>query len=119
MATWPSYAKILGEGFGFEPEPAVARSEMESGPPKQLLERASAMVARPVTVWLPHERLADWQAWFRDDLRRGTDWFAFTDPVDDAVRQGRIVGGAYKAAGVPGRPGWRLSMTIETWDTDA
>jgi hypothetical protein len=118
MATWPSYAEIKGEGFAENAQSALERTEMESGPPKQVRVRSRVMVQRPVKVLIrTAANYASWLTWFRTTIRHGADWFDWTDPRDSTTNSARIVGGVTTnelAAGVLGQ--WLLSMTLETWE---
>lgn len=117
MPTWPAYAAILFDGYAEEPEPAVIRTEMESGPAKQAMVRSLVTIQRPVKALITSN--ADYQSfmtWFRTDIKRGALWFDWTDPVDGQVKQARIVGG--KIDPRPQRKDmsrWHIGLRIETW----
>ena len=118
MAAWPSYARILTDGFSRQRQAAVQRSEMESGPPKQSRTLSRVLVQRKCTVHFTTQ--ADYLSfltWFRDDIRRGADWFDWTDEFG-AATTARIVGGALEAEAPVAFVGgaWRVSLTLETWD---
>lgn len=117
MASWPSYAGLRVEGFAEVRESAVERTEMESGPPKQARVRSRVMVRREVVVYL--ETKADYVAfvaWFRDSIAEGADWFTWTDPVDGASKQARVVAGeGLRAQPSPGLRYWTIPLMIETW----
>lgn len=118
MAAFPSYASIMRDGYGEQREPALLRSEMESGPARQAKVRSRVMVTRPIKVYLATN--ADYQAfitWFRDTINEGADWFDWTDPVDGVTKSVRFVGG-----GLSGSPlsaasgGWFVTgLQIEGW----
>lgn len=119
MATFPTYAKLLHEGYRVARQPAVLRTEMESGPPKQARVRYRALVVRELKYALA--TLTDYQnfiTWFRTDVAHGADWFDWTDPVDATVKQARLVGGAIEEE-VPNKQMdvWVLKFRIETWDS--
>jgi hypothetical protein len=120
MPTFPNYGKLLLPGYGEDPESAVDRTQMESGPPKQAMVRSRVMVSRPVVMLFTASEYASFKTWFRTDVARGADWFDWTDPADGATRQARIVDGRYRAnafAESPGAPlSWEVAMVIETWD---
>jgi hypothetical protein len=118
MATFPSYARILVDGFGEQRESALLRTEMESGPPRQARVRYRVLVTRPVQIYF--ESLADYDAfvvWFRDTLHEGADWFDWTDPVRGTVKQGRFNGDGIEAIPVAGSNDlWVIrSLKIEVW----
>lgn len=118
MPTFPSYAKLLHDPYDEQPESAVQRTDMESGPAKQSMIRSRAMVMRNVKY--AFGSLADYQSfktWFRNDVNRGSTWFDWRDPVDDTVKSARIPGGRLN----PAKPNkrmdtWVLEFLIETWD---
>lgn len=110
-------ALLLFDGFTGKPQSAVRRSEMESGPPKQLQKFARVLVTRPARVLITSK--ADYnafQTWFADETDRGAAWFDFTDPIDGTVKSGRIVDGELDP--LPQRKDlerWEVAMRIETW----
>lgn len=118
MPVFPSYAKLLREGFSEQRESALLRTEMESGPPKQARVKSRVMVTRPVKIML--DNLADYQAfveWFATDLAEGALWFDWADPVSGTTRQVRFVGGGLSAAPVAVVAGhWTIDgLRIEGW----
>lgn len=117
MPALPSYVKILRGGFSEEPESALLRTDMETGPPKQALVKSRIMVSRPVELRI--ETLANYLAfkvWFRDTIHRGADWFDMIDPLDGTTRSTRFQGGKYTAAPASGKRLWTIKTTFETWD---
>ena len=118
MATWPTYAKILVDGFAEQRESALMRTEMESGPPRQTKVKSRVMVTRPVNIYL--ETLADYasfKTWFGTTINEGADWFTWTDPIDGASKSARFAGGGLSAMPLPGltTSRWRISASLETW----
>ena len=116
MATFPTYAKLLADGYAEQRESALLRTEMESGPPKQAKIKSRVMVVRPVNVLI--QSRADYLSfvtWFKDTLNEGSSWFDFTDPVDRAVKQARFVGGGLEASPQAGMTLWTIPLKIETW----
>ena len=117
MQTFPdmSVARLLLEGYGEQPEPAVLRTEMESGPPKQARVLSRVMVTRPVVCYFA--TVANYQtfmAWFRDGINYGADWFHWPDPVDGTSKLARIVGGKVASTAISRRQ-WRVTFSLETW----
>lgn len=120
MATWPTYARLKFRPFAEQRESGLLSTEMESGPPKVVVVKSRVMVRRPVEVGFRGR--ADYLAflsWFRTDLKQGSKWFDWLDPVTNTVRQARIAKGELGDAS-PVRPlsvdgGWRLTLTLETW----
>jgi hypothetical protein len=96
----------------------MSLAEMEAGPPKHLLTASRQMITRPVQYELDSK--ADYQsfiAWYRNDISRGADWFDWTDPVDDTVKQARIVEGKVEATPLDkALINWVVSFDLETWE---
>ncbi len=117
MMAFPIYAKHLFDGFAENPKPVVQRTEMESGPAKQLLVSSRQMVERPVTYKLSSK--ADYQAfkaWVAGEAAYGNNWFDWTDPVDSTVKQARIVKGEISYTPLSkALTKWTAAFTLETW----
>ncbi len=118
MAAWPSYARILIDGYSRQRQTAVQRSVMESGPPKQTRTLSRVLVQRKAVVHFTTQAdYLSFLAWFRDDISRGADWFDWTDEFGTSTTA-RIVGGSLESeqpvAFVGGA--WRVSLALETWD---
>ncbi|MEK6592600.1 MAG: hypothetical protein AABZ67_05900 [Pseudomonadota bacterium] len=118
MATFPTYAKLLHEGYRRARQPAVLRTDMETGPAKQAKIVSRVMIVHEVQY--AFGTIADYQnflIWFRDDIARGAGWFDWADPLTDAVKAARIVGGAIDEE-LPNKQMdvWVLRFKIEHWD---
>lgn len=117
MATWPSYAKILRDGYAEQRESALLRTEMESGPPRQTKIKSRVMVTRPVAILL--ESGTDYQsflAWYKTTINEGADWFDYVDPVTGSTISMRFSGGGLSAQPLAASSGpWRISASIESW----
>ena len=118
MAAWPAYAQIMIDGYSRQRQTAVQRSEMESGPPKQMRTLSRVLVARPCTVrFATQADYLSFIAWFRDQINRGADWFDWTDEFGASttarIRDGQLSEEAPEAF-ISGS--WRLRLTLETWD---
>lgn len=118
MATFPTYAKLMHDGHRVAHAPAVLRTEMESGPPKQIKIHSRSMVTHQVQYAI--NTVANYQSfwtWFKNDIARGAGWFDWPDPIDDTVRTARIVGGVIEEE-QPNRTldVWVLRFKIEHWD---
>lgn len=119
IAEWPKYAEVMAEGFSLERDSLLARSEMDSGPPKQYQVRSRGMVRYNVRVLL--STLANYQSfvsWVKNSVRGGADWFWWPDPITRAKTEARLVSGVQKeeqlAAGI--RTHWVVTVTVEAWD---
>lgn len=117
MATWPSYAKFLADGFTVRRESALQRSDMETGPAKQARIRSRVLVQRSGSVLL--ESKADYLAfvaWFAGDVKEGAAWFDWTDPVDGALKSARIAASdGLEQSPLAALRAWRVRLSIETW----
>lgn len=115
MPAWPNTGKLLSEGFGNEPQSAVARTEMDSGPAKQRRVRGLVEHPRSCTYFMTSAERDTWLAWFRDDIDRGAKWFDWPDPVSGNTVSARIVGGQYSDKPHRGTlQHWRVAFTLET-----
>ncbi len=119
MATFPTYAILLREGFKVQRASAVKRTEFEDGFSKQQRRWSRVLVARPVVYGFSSK--TDYQnfiTWFNTQINRGADWFDWTDPTSETAVQARIVGGLLEEE-VPFEPTlqkWSVKFTIEAWD---
>lgn len=116
MADFPSYAKVLVDGFKHMRPSAVARTPMEDGMVKQLKTKSRVLVGRPVTIQL--NTLADYNSfitWFQTTIDYGAMWFNWTDPIDSVIKLARIVSQIDEEVPIVSTGKWRLTMTIETW----
>lgn len=118
MASFPSTGKLLFIGFAEKREKAVQRTDMESGPSKQIKVRSRRMITRPVTYLFAKTDYLAFMAWVAADINMGVDWFDWTDPVDGVTKDARIVDGDVSDA--KPRQGhfshWLVSFQLETWE---
>ena len=118
MASLPSYAKILVEGFGEQRESALMRTEMESGPPKQAKIKSRVMITRPVSIYI--DTLDNYKlfvTWFSVTINEGSDWFDWTDTVSGTTKSVRFNGGGMDAFPVGKIDGpWTIrGLKLEGW----
>lgn len=115
--TFPTYARILFDGYNQQRASALMRTEMESGPPRQAKVRSRVMLTRSVKIYLASK--ADFQAfeaWYANDCSLGATWFSFIDPVTKSTVLARFVSGGYTATPVAAKlKGWVLDAKIESW----
>lgn len=118
MASFPTYARVLLDGYAVQQASALKRSEMDAGPPKQRLERSRQVTERQVTVQLRSRNdYTAFMVWFRDTIHRGADWFDWSDPESLTVVQGRIKNGELQRKPMNSAMTlWHVSFTLETWD---
>lgn len=113
MASLPSYARILQDGYGEEADFGVLRTSMDNGIAKQRARYSKAIVTRDVQILVlsAADKIA-LDAWVRDDLHGGAAWFDFFDCLTGKTLQARLVGGKIKWS-TPGAV-WVASAQIET-----
>lgn len=116
-ATLPVYARIMFDSYSQKREPAVLRTDMESGPPRQAKIRSRVMLTRTVRIVI--ESLANFQAfetWFKEDIQYGSLFFNMRDPVSKTTVEARFVGGEYTARPLTGTLTlWQIDASIESW----
>lgn len=113
MAAFPSYAKILLAGFKEEPDYGVLRTDMDGGIAKQRPRWTTKIVTRDVTIHVETvARKNDFDLWMDLDLNRGAGWFDWVDPLDQVLKQARIVSGKISWSS-PGKV-WRATARLET-----
>ncbi len=118
MTVFPSYARLLMEGFLRHRDPNVDRTDMESGPAKQAPRASKGMVTDTCTYGFDtKQQYLDFIAWWEVDLARGAKWFLWTDPVDGLTKKARIPGGALDEEKTHNRAfsRWTVKMRIERW----
>lgn len=116
-ATLPSYARIMFDSYVQKHEPAILRTDMESGPPRQAKIRSRVMLTRTVKIVI--ESLTNFQAfetWFKEDIEFGALFFNMRDPVSKETIEARFVGGEYTARPLTGTLTlWQIEAAIESW----
>lgn len=125
MEAFPTYGQWLMDGFGEQPSSAVIRTQMESGPPKQVQRYSRVMVSKPVSILFTATEYASFKTWVSTQISGGADWFSIDDPVDGVNKQMRMVASqgqpiytskAYQSA--PGGPlGWQVTFKLEAWES--
>jgi len=75
-------------------EPAVERTEMERGVPKQRLVNSQVLAKLRVSLYFATSAAADeFDAWYFDDIKR-IGWFDFRHPRNGRMLRVRFEGGA-------------------------
>lgn len=117
METFPAYARLLRDDYKQQRESGVQRSEMESGPPKQLQTVSRVLVTRPVVYRFASKNdFNNFITWFQSTIHFGADWFTWTDPLDAVAKSARIVSALDIEDPVQaGLAGWHVRFRIETW----
>lgn len=94
MAVFPTDVKCVMGDYDEDRAPAVLRSEMDRGVPKQRRMSSDVMVTVRVTLQFNSSAHNDtFETWFDSQIGAGTDWFSWTHPRTKSVVQARIVGG--------------------------
>lgn len=105
------------DGYALEPESAVTRTDMESGPARQRRRFTQTPTRIPVRWRMSAVDFATFEAWFRLKLDDGGDWFAISLLGGSGIvaHEARFVGqgnAPYKA--VPSRGGaWIVTSVLE------
>lgn len=116
METFPSYVKLMAEGYSQRRESALSRTEMESGPAKQLKKLSKVMVTINFTGKVTQADLANFMIWFQTNINYGADWFNWTDPSDSVTKLGRIVSGVDSEEPETSRlDDWKIRFKLEHW----
>lgn len=94
MADFPSYAQILTDGFSESFDPAVERTDMERGVPKQRLINSQVLVKLSATLFFrSSDDVAAFESWYFDTLKR-IGWFQMKHPRTGAAITARFEGGS-------------------------
>jgi hypothetical protein len=119
MATFPTYAVLLRDGFKVRRNSAVTRTEFEDGFTKQQKRWSRVLVSRDVVYGFSTKaNYLAFLTWFNVDINRGASWFDWPDPTTGIVIQARIASGALEEE-VPFEPTlekWSIKFVIEAWD---
>lgn len=94
MATFPSYACVLLDGYQETPDFGVLRSDMDNSVAKQRPRRSLPIVTRNVKIKVENKTdKISFDEWFKDDLNGGSGFFDYVDPIDGQAKQARFVNG--------------------------
>ena len=119
---FPTYGRLQLGPFTKNPQTAVRRTEMETGPAKQAKIKSRVMKQRSISMRYSNTEFNNFESWFVSaDCNYGASWFDWVDPFDGTTKQTRIVGGEYQAApqyaGEGSEPEWLVTMTFEIWNS--
>lgn len=113
MAVFPTYARLILEGYSETPDYGVLRTEMDNGLAKQRARRSKPIVSRNAAVMVQSlEDRLEFDQWMDQDLHGGAGWFDFR-ALAGTVRPARIVGGRISWTS-PGGGIWLGQVQIET-----
>lgn len=113
MATFPSYACVMLEGYEEKASYNVLRTQMDSGLAKQRARNSLPIVTRNVRIKVSNKTDKGlFDAWVKTDLSGGVGWFTYIDPVDGVSKQARFISGevSWTSPGVV----WIASAEMET-----
>ncbi|MBB2805930.1 hypothetical protein VC253_01520 [Xanthomonas campestris] len=115
MSVFPPYAGILYDTVRRSFDPAVLRTEMERGLPKQRVFNTGVLMKLAMTLdFATPADAMKFENWYFDDIRR-IGWFDFVHPLSGASLQVRFEnGGIGELRPVEGadRP-WQCDVTVE------
>lgn len=94
MAAFPIASNRIVADYTETPQPAIERSPMERGIPKQRRITSDIRVELAVTVaFLSKSEDAAFKSWFYSTINAGESFFDFVQPNTKATVQARIVNG--------------------------
>ncbi|WP_313171474.1 hypothetical protein [Stenotrophomonas sp.] len=94
MAYFPTYAQILTDGFTESFDPAVERTDMERGVPKQRLINSQVLVKLSATLLFRSAAdVVAFEAWYFDTIKR-IGWFQLKHPRTGALITARFENGS-------------------------
>jgi len=93
MPVWPTYAKLLMEGYSEEFDPSIERTEMERGIPKERVLNSQVLDSITATVLFRSAGdIAAFDAWYFTDVKR-VGWFTMAHPRTGAAISARFQAG--------------------------
>ncbi len=97
MESFPEYVQILLADYGEEFDPAVERTEMERGVPRQrILNTHVLQLVNASILFRSKQAAADFEAWYFNNLKR-IGWFDLKHP-----RTGETVRARFQAGKIGG-----------------
>lgn len=115
MATFPSDLCLLVGGYGESFDPAVERTEMERGPPKETVLNSRVLAEIKCSILFDSTGAVDaFEGWYFQTIKR-IGWFSVTHPRTGATINAKIKGGVLGEL-VPlnnARRKWRRDVTLE------
>lgn len=113
--TWVNVGQLMTSSFSESPAPNVFRSEFESNDIKQTRRSSTRRVSREITYFFTAAEYATFKTWFQATAEDGALYFDFTDPVDNVLKDFRIINGVYTATPVTiDLTHYYVSMQMET-----
>ena len=114
LIAFPAYGEIMTREFSETPSDNSYRTEMENGYAKQARRSQTNLVQMTIKYLFSAAEYATFKTWYFDTAAAGTSFFDWASPVDDVVRDTRIVKGTMTAVPVnPHMTHYYVSMTFE------
>ena len=115
---FPTYGKLLFNGFNQERGSSTLRTEMEDSFVKENGILSRVLVPSAVQYLFTKSEFASFKSWFAAEANGG-QFFAWVDPLDGLEKQVRMVGSRYTARPENAGEGQPLnvivSFTLEEW----
>jgi hypothetical protein len=108
---------LTGNNYSRIPQPAMLRTEMDSGPSKQRPSTSQAMMQNGVTYVFTYAEYNAFLTWYKTTAALGSLWFNWTDPMDGVTKSARILNGAITSA-TPQSASvshWAVQFVLETY----
>jgi len=116
--TFPSIGIFISDSSNYKrmPRGTIVRTNMESGPPKQLTIASQAWIESQVTYIFTKTEYQTFLTFYSSTLSNGNYWFNWTDPFDSTTKLARIVNGTITDASPtnPQASYWTVKFTLET-----
>lgn len=114
MATWPTYAVPLLDGYQEQHAPIAERGEMDRGVPKQRRTQSDVLVTVPITLqFLSYATAQAFEDWYYADAAAGAAYFDWRHPLSGTVVEARVVANSLGPVVVLGPGLVRRTVTIE------
>ncbi len=76
MAQWPTQLPgFLRDGYTIEPQPQIARTDMDAGPARQRRRYTCAPTVYSMQWLFTQQEMAIFEAWYEHEIAAGTEWF--------------------------------------------
>lgn len=107
----------LREGYGFTPQNATLRTEMQSGRARKRRLYASVPTVTPVRWLFTAVEAQQFEIWYEDVLGGGVEWFELRlkTPQGFMLYKTRFVEG-YNGPAPIGTTHWQITADVELWE---
>lgn len=124
ITTFPEYATLLLQGHDYVPQVELQRVLYDDGAVRQARLTSRVHVHRNVEYTLcGANQLKSFKQWWLNDLRKGSRYFLWKDPIservgDDQYSYGRFFEGKVEYTALdPTFDVWSARFVLELWDT--